>query len=232
MADTIGPVSGIPRDLLRPDVLLCVGEDPDECLAAWGGDAFTHSYRGFHAAVVDDRLHLVTPFGSTVMEALLWEILSPGVVQRILLVGTAGALGGFTGPSMEPLRVEGARPVYQCFDTHPDAVMEPSWRPKGFPGVQSISTDRFYGFSPTVQSMPAEPGMLEAWNCHGGMDGIVEMEVAAFFQFAKQFGAPALQYAAIKVVANDVSDLDSLPDGAGLAMERAVAAGLASFRDR
>lgn len=223
---TLGPVSGIPHDLLRPDVLLLVGEDPAECAAA-AGVTWQHSYRGFHAAVRDDRLVVVSPFGSTVMEALLWELLAPGVVTRVILAGTAGALGGYSGPHMAPVQVTEATSVYQSFDA-PPAPYVPSWH-LDLPEVASISTDRFYGFSPmTDDAFPAEPGLCEAWSKWGNADAIVEMEVAAFFHFAQRL-APALQYAAVKVVANDVSALESLPDGSARAMQRAVDAAWAAF---
>ena len=168
-----------------------------------------------------------SPFGSTVMEALLWELLAPGVVTRVILAGTAGALGGYSGPHMAPVQVTEATSVYQSFDA-PPAPYVPSWH-LDLPEVASISTDRFYGFSPmTDDAFPAEPGLCEAWSKWGNADAIVEMEVAAFFHFAQRL-APALQYAAVKVVANDVSALESLPDGSARAMQRAVDAAWAAF---
>lgn len=222
----LGPVACLPSALLRADVLLLVGEDPSECAPAAG---WSHSYRGFHGAVVDKRLWLVTPFGSSAMEAVLWELLRPGTARRILLAGTAGALGGFSGPAMEPLRIDGARSILQCFDSHPNAVFEPSWN-LPLPGTRSISTDRFYGFSPTAEGdMPVEPAMSEAWDRYGGDDAVVEMEVAAFYHFCRSLGGPELRYGAIKVVANDVADLDSLPKASAQAMRVATDAALACF---
>lgn len=220
---SIGPVSNLPEAMLRPDVLLLVGEDASECGTHFG--PWAHSYRGFHAQISDGRLVLVTPFGSSAMEAILWELRG---ARRIILAGTAGALGGFQGAAWTPLQVEAATPCYQSFDGPPVAYT-PSWT-LDLPGTASVSTDRFYGFSPlTDAEYPAEPGLQEAWHRLGGSDAIVEMEVAAFFHFCERFGDPDLGYAAIKVVANDVNDLDSLTDGSQRAMALAIEAAKAAF---
>lgn len=204
--------------MLRPRVLLCVGEDPADC----GVSPAEHAYRGFTARIQGDVLVLTTPFGSTAMEALLWELLRPGVVERVVLAGTAGALGGFRGRQGTAYAVGSARPAYQAFDVHEKATYAPSWNP-GLEEVSSVSTDRFYGFSTLAEAdYPAEPGLLETWQQLGSSDAIVEMEVAAFYHFCQSFGAPNLQYLAIKVVANDVADLDSLPAGAAKAMAIAL----------
>lgn len=201
--------------------MVLAGEDPSEC----GVDSWGHVYRGFHASADDNCLRIVCPFGSSAMESLLWELTRQPGLERMVLVGTAGALHGFAGPAMAPLLVASARPVNQCFESHPEAVFEPSWFPD-VPPAASISTDRFYGFSDLIEGpYPAEPGLQEAWSRWRDADAMVEMEVAAFYHFAKQFGAPDLQYAAIKVVANDVADLDSLPASSRSAMETAIEAG-------
>lgn len=218
-------MSNLPADLVRPDVLLLVGEDSTECAALLGLE-WAHAYRGFHGAVQDDRLVLMTPFGSSAMESVLWE-LAPRV-RRIILAGTAGALGGFEGQAWQPLAVASATPCYQSFDGPPIAYT-PSLQ-LDLPGVDSVSTDRFYGFSPLTESnYPAEPGLQEAWQRLGGSDAIVEMEVAAFFHYCERFGKPDLQYAAVKVVANAVDDLDSLPGRSARAMQVALDAVIAAF---
>lgn len=223
----IGPVTNLPQAFLRPDVLLLVGEDPTECGAVLG-ITWAHHYRGFLAGHHGERLVMVTPFGSTTMEALLWELLAPGKVRRIILSGTAGALGGYTGRHMEALQVTDAVSVYQAFDGPPTGY-GPSWS-LDLPAVSSISTDRFYGFSPLTEGdYPAEPGLCDAWSRWGKTDRIVEMEVAAFFHFAQRFGQPDLQYAAVKVIANDVKALDTLTSGSAEAMKVAIDAALASF---
>lgn len=209
--------------MLRPDVVLLVGEDLAICRRHMPGQAdAVHEHRGFTAEVRGGCLWVVCAFGSSAMEAICWELTRAGVVERVLLAGTAGSLEGYTGPTMVPVAVVEARSVAQCFDA-PPRTWTPSW-PLDLPGVASISTDRFYGFSPASDDLfPAEPGLLEAWGRHRKDDAIVEMEVAAFFHFMEQF-APDVRVAAIKVVANPVSDLASLTDTADEAMELAIGA--------
>ncbi len=217
----IGPVSAIPRSLVRERVLLCVGEDPEQCAPSLPA-RFTHHHRGFSAAADDQASYIVTPFGSAAMEAITWE-LAPHV-SRVVIAGTAGALDGFSGPTMRPLWVDPARTAYQAFDAPPELSWSPTLRSE-LPSVTSYSTDRFYGFSHlTDQDHPAEAGLVEAWGRARGEDAIVEMEVAAFFHFCETFGIP--EYGAVKVVANEVSDLDSLPIHAESAMAAAIPAAL------
>ena len=182
----------------------------------------THEHRGFTAEVRDGVLWVMCAVRQQRHGGHLLGVARAGVVERVLLAGTAGSLEGYTGPVMVPMAVVETRSVAQCFDA-PPRTWTPSW-PLDLPGVASISTDRFYGFSPASDDeFPAEPGLLEAWGRHRHDDAIVEMEVAALFHFLEQF-APDVRVAAIKVVANPVSDLASLTDTADEAMGLAIAA--------
>jgi uridine phosphorylase len=235
----IGPVTGILDSLMRARVLLILGEDDREVTAAVDAaqadrlprkaraTSGVHYYRQHTARVVGDLLIVTGPLGSASVEAILYELWNAGA-QRIVLVGTAGAMPGFTGAQMQPFAISLAASVLQNFDAHAKAEWAPSWSSE-LPEYKCISTDRFYGFSPRSETdYPAEPALSEAWAQWRESDRLVDMEVAPFYYYSQQF-APAKQYTAIKVVANSVTDLEALPDASGQALLLAVAAGLASL---
>lgn len=233
--ETIGPSTGLPVDMVRPDVLLCLGEEEDEfedALDATGlspGPLRTH-HRSFHGRVRDDILCLDGALGSPLVEKCLWELLSTDQVERIVLVGTAGAMPGFTGETSTAYRATPAMSVYQNFDAAPEATWTPSID-VGLPDQGVVSCDRFFGFSAMIEAeYPAEPGLVEAWNRLRDRDLMVDMEVAAFYHYAQAFGPPDLQYAAIKAVANRVDDLYALPRHSGQVMGLVVQEGVRALQ--
>ena len=226
----LGPSTAIPHEMMRPNVLLCLGEEPHE--VQWALDAAgapdataSHRHRTFHAVVRDDVLCIDGGLGSPMVEKALWELLGTERVDRLLLVGTAGSLDGFSGEAGRPYLCDPATSVYQNFDVPPGA----SWSPTldvDLPRAAIVSSDRFYGFSHEADRIyPAEPGLLEAWDRHRGEDALVDMEVAAFYHFCEQFDREGrAEYAAIKAAANRVADLPSLPQHSARTLNQVVAA--------
>lgn len=233
--DRIGPSTGLPREMVRPDVLLCLGEEEDEFESALDEVGLTPEvlrthHRAFHARVRDGILCLDGAVGSAVVEKCLWELLRTETVERIILVGTAGAMPNCSAERDVPYRISPAQTLYQNFDAHPEARWEPTLD-VGLPDKALVSSDRFFGFSNLAEGpYPAEPGLLEAWHRFRDQDLMVDMEVAAFYHYCQRFGAPDLQYAAIKAVANAVDDLDSLPERSAAALQATVAAGVDRLR--
>ncbi len=233
--ERIGPSTGLPRSMVRPDVLLCLGEEEDEFEAALDAAGLTPAalrthYRAFHGRVRDDILCLDGAVGSAVVEKCLWDLLGTGIVRRIILVGTAGAMPACTAARDRPYRISPASSIYQNFDAPPRAAWAPT-ADVGLPDFPIVSCDRFYGFSPLVEgAYPAEPGLLEAWHQYAEQDMMVDMEVGAFYHYCERFGAPDLQYAAIKAVANSVSELDALPEASAAALTATVLAAVAVLR--
>lgn len=227
----IGPATCLPQEMVRNDVLLCLGEEWSEFsesidVAGLPEAEQHHAHRTFTAEVRGDVLCLAGGLGSAVVETSLWE-LRRGGAQRILLVGTAGALPGYRGAYGAPHLMDPARTVYQNFESPPEWTGEPTWKVP-LPSKECISNDRFYGFSPAaLDAYPAEPGLQEAWSRWKDHDAFVEMEVAAFYWYAKRFGID--QYAAIKAAANPLSDLDSLPERSHDAIRAVTAAAVDAF---
>lgn len=225
----IGPATCLPNDMVRSDVLLCLGEEWSEFTSAMdhaGLDApgKTHRHRTFSAQVRDGVLCLAGGLSSAVVETSLWELSLAQNVERIILVGTAGALPGYRGAFGAPHLMEPARSVHQNFEPPHGWTGKPTWG-LSLPKKEVISVDRFYGFSPaTLSGYPAEPALREVWTKWKDHDALVDMEVAAFYWYAERFGVPT--YAAIKAAANPLSDLDSLPEASHDVIRSVVTAGV------
>ena len=137
--------------MLRPDVLLCLGEEKQEFdraldLAGFERATETHRHRTFTAELRDEVLCVDGGLSSAIVETSLWELLRPGTVGKIILVGTAGTLPGFTQTSGVPYVMDPAESVYQAFDAPPGATWSPTLN-VDLPKALCISSDRFYGFS-------------------------------------------------------------------------------------
>lgn len=218
----LGPVTRIPAHMIRPDVVVCFGEDRREwdraCRAA-GLPLGEHEYRRVHAGANEHVLTVLAPFGSPAVEALLWELFEEGDIERMVLVGTAGSLGGYAGPIMEAVVASPARQVFTSIDDPREHTC--AW-PTGLPEAACITTDRFYGMSTT--DIPCEQGLVHAWQEWRDADAIIDMESAAFYDCCRRFGPPELQCAAIRVVANEAANLAELPERSAAALEVAAKA--------
>ncbi len=214
--------------MIRPDVVVCFGEDRrewDRACAAANLPLGQHEYRRVHAGADEHMLTVLAPFGSPAVEALLWELFEEGDIERMVLVGTAGSLEGYTGPVMEALIASPARQVFTSIDDPREHTC--AW-PTSLPHVECITTDRFYGMSPT--DIPCEQGLVHAWQQWRGADAIIDMESAAFYDCCRRFGPADLQCAAVRVVANPIEDLSELPEKSAAALVVAARAAAALLR--
>lgn len=220
---SLGPATQAPHDVLRSDVVLCAGEDAGEfeaaLYAAGPAPRQLHTYRGTTFWTHGDRLAVCTGIGTGHLEPVLWELLAPGVVERMVLVGTAGTLPGAKLATMTPFLVDPALPGLSVL-----GAGEPL-RPTldlGLPGVACVSTDLFYGFSPEPP-YPVEDAVRDAFERRQGRPALVDMESHAFYWLTARM-APSVQYGAVKVAANPVTDLHALADASKEALRIAVTA--------
>lgn len=217
-----GPVTQIPADMLRPDVLLCFGEDREDwakALRAAGAEpTHEHQYRGVEAWCNDAGMAVLAPWGSAAVEAVLWELTRPGIVERAVLWGTAGSLPAWTGPADEALAVDPAQ-AHLVADM-PYAQLTRPTLAHDLTSTPGFSTDRFYGASPTGD----DPGYGDptGWAGLRDEDAIIDMETAPFYHLMERF-APETGYLSVRAVANPVSDLDALPAAATDALVVALA---------
>ncbi|HYE21911.1 MAG TPA: hypothetical protein VEA69_25955 [Tepidisphaeraceae bacterium] len=234
--ETIGSVSGIRADLLRPDMILCVGEQPEEldrAIAGLGAERGRQSFRCYRAIAYDRTCVIWSGIGTGCVEPLLYELLRKAPAERrprrIVLVGTAGAL-------RHGVEFGRAYPIAQAIaaNTALDDVDEVTPRWDGFDpasGKSAVSTDFFYGFSPKPAAGhytgptgdPAWAGRLATrFEALRARYDLVEMEVAQFYFLCRQFGDADLQYIAFKGASNPVTDLDAQTEGSFDVLQDAI----------
>ncbi len=220
----------IPADMLRPNLLVCFGEDPgDWARALEHGGAKPdrrHQFRSVHAWCNDEGLTVLAPWGSAACEAVLWELTSQPGITRAALWGSAGSLPGCRLPTGHAYAIEQAIAVHvagipEGAPSQPNMAM-----PRGVSTARAISTDRFYGCSPT--GAEARYGDSSGWDIVRSRDTLIDMETAAFYTFMQRF-APRVERIAIRALANPVEDLASMPEHAAEALQVALRGAMGCF---
>ncbi|MGB1697130.1 MAG: hypothetical protein ACPHK8_01875 [Thermoplasmatota archaeon] len=230
----LGPVTQIPASLHRKHILMCLGEDPAEfeaaLQAAGAPHVCTHAYRGFRCYVDDERLVVLGGIGVGSQEPLLWELLRQPV-DRIILTGTSGALGGFTGAA-KPHFLPTAHAAYSAMHAHPKRGFHANLASR-LPTTMAVSTDAFYGFGPAILNgeYPSEPALEASYGMYKDADALVDMETAYFYWAAPRFSTnPDLEYGAIRAAANAVTNFDEMATQSETALASAVAASWAALQ--
>lgn len=233
----LGPNTAAPRSILRPACLLCAGEDRAEFLAALdeagaGEPSAIHSFRGYEFWRFEHYCTVLSGIGTGALEPLLWEILRPGQVERIVLVGTAGSMPGAAIEAGRPHLIEEAWPAGTGIDALVSAPpLRPRWPAAStLPSTSSASTDFYYAFGPKLLDgeYPLPPGPLHDRyrEMISRNVALVEMEVAQFYFFCERFGNDRLGYVAVKAPANAVGDAAQHLASSSATLSKVVNAGL------
>ena len=226
------PVSHILPDDLRENVILCSGEVEEDLLRAFrfveGTPSRVRQYRCYKFWRHEKFTLILAGIGTGAMEPLLWEILTTGVVRKIVLIGTAGAVTG-AAPSMG-----GALPIGEAFScgTGIDGEvglepLRPRWSlPQGAHTCSIASSDFFYGYSDRVLdgSFKACQGPFrERYLQIRDRADMIDMEVASFYYFCPRFDLTGkLEYLAVKGASNALGKGDEMNHFAGSVMDDCV----------
>jgi purine-nucleoside phosphorylase len=153
---------------------------------------------------------VLSGIGTGCLEPLLYELLRPGIVRKIVLVGTAGMMPSGKAALDEACAIDQAWPAATGIDAEvAQPPLAPRWElSQDERTASAVSTDFYYGFAPAILegNYPAGQGPLKALfdeHLRRGTD-LVDMEVAQFYFFCGAYGDPALQYLAVKAAANAV----------------------------
>ncbi len=222
--------------LLHTDAILCCGEDANELLAAI--DATTdmrpvkfQEYRCYRFWDFSAFTLIWSGIGTGCLEPLLFEVLGNSPIERIILIGTAGAISsddvvlgnaylinkaylGAAGISV----VDRLHPRVPRFSADRIAASKLQSR-------STVSTDYYYGFSTdpdsrAVKLREADPVLADTLLKMWASTELVDMETAQFYHLCSLLGDKQLQFVAIKGPANKVAD----PSLAATAvLEKAVA---------
>lgn len=203
---------------LRPDVILCCGEDKGafvEALRVVGlpADPAAPDFRGFTAWTFPTLTVVLAPIGTGSVEPILNEILHAAPIQRILLVGTAGALGPRRLPKGAAHAISEAWLAGTGLDREVVAQpLRPDWPdlPADGPTASIVSSDFYYGFAPARHPgdyrhrLPALRGDFERLSA---FVDLVDMEVGQFYALCRLIPErPGLRFLAIKGASNAVEN--------------------------
>jgi hypothetical protein len=208
------PNTVVDDDLLHENVILCCGEDCTELLHAFKEyrSISIHEYRCYRFWKYDPFTLIWTGIGTGCLEPLLFEILGPGIIQRIILIGTAGALNDRTQPN-SPYVSKDAYLGCTGIIPHHEQALHPRWlgNVSHLPNASIISTDYYYGFSamrsPMVKALQeADARLANVFSKACDEVDLVDMETAQFYHLCRVLGGDVLQFIALKASSNPITD--------------------------
>lgn len=202
---------------LRPDLILCCGEEKSAFVAALRSlglsvDETTPDFRGYTVWTLPELAVVLAPIGTGAIEPILCELLAPGRVERIVLVGTAGRLAARPLPLGVGYPITEARLAGTGLDREvAGQPLRPEWPalPPG-PTASIVSSDLYYGFSPARR--PGDyrhrlPALRRDFERLSGVVDLVDMEVGQFYALCRLIpDAPGLRFLAIKGASNGVDN--------------------------
>jgi uridine phosphorylase len=242
MQTSLGPNTNAPFTVLTEQCILCAGEDRQDLSQALAESLPIQArqqwhYRDYEFWRFDDFCVIRAGLGSGSLEPLLFEILRPQILQRVILIGTAGVMPDAILGMGEPYLVDRAWAAGTAIDEEAGQLpLRPRWNClTTVPKASCVSSDFFYGFAPRIltSDYPARTQrlrMLFEQHLRLGTQ-MVDMEIAQFYYFCAQFGAGTLEYVAVKGVANAVGREGEQRLNTGKAIAASLAVALQLFRE-
>lgn len=211
------PNARLVPDQIRPDVILCCGEDKRAFVAALRAlglavDAAAPDFRGYTVWTLAAVTVVLAPIGTGSIEPILFEVLTTGRVARIVLVGTAGRLAA------RPLPLGVAFPITEAHLSGTgldrevsEQPLRPFWpEPPAGPTASIVSSDFYYGFAPAQR--PGDyrhrlPALRRDFERLSSFVDLIDMEVAQFYALCRLIpDQPGLRFLAIKGASNAVEN--------------------------
>jgi hypothetical protein len=208
------PNTQLPFGVLTRDVILCCGEDLEEfkqaVVKAFGAIRRIHGYRCYSFFRTRDAQtsFVWTGIGTGCLEPLLCEIASEPWLERIILVGTAGAVTNRTRLGAATL-IRDARLACAGVSPKSRSALLPNW-PMAEGTASIVSTDYYYGFTlnkewPARKLWAADSRLAVAVAKALRRADLVDMETGQFYHLCRVL-RPDLQFIAIKGATNPLAD--------------------------
>lgn len=211
------PNAQLRSEQIRSSLILCCGEDKRAFLHALSTLGFSvvtsaPEFRGYTTWTLPSVTIILAGIGTGALEPLLYEILTTGQPERIVLVGTAGCLRRRHLPLGVAYPIAEAHLAGTGLDREvADQPLRPNW--PDFPSGASatmVSSDFYYGFSPSLrpgdyrQRLPALRADFDRLSARADL---VDMEVGQFYALCRLIPERAgLQFLAIKGASNAVDN--------------------------
>ncbi len=206
------PVTHILPPDLHAQTIICAGEVEDELLHAFRNvpekPLHSRQYRCYRLWKYPSFTLILSGIGSGCVEPLLWEILSPGLIRQIVLIGTAGCVRPAAPALGRALPIHAAWSCGTGIDgEHGLEPLTPRWPlPEGSATCSIASSDFFYGYSDRVldgRFAACQGPFRERYLKVRDLADLIDMEVAQFYYFAPRFDRTgSLSYLAIKGSSN------------------------------
>lgn len=206
------PVTHILPAQLSERTIICSGEVEDELMHAFRNvrekPEFIRQYRCYKVWKYPSFTLILAGIGTGTLEPLLWEILRPGLVKRLILIGTAGCVLPDAPAMGRALPISRAWPCGTGIDAEVGLEpLMPNWSlPEGAASCGIASSDFFYGYSDRVLDgtfAACQGPFRQRYLAVKAMADLIDMEVAPFYYFAPRFDTGgALEYLAIKGSSN------------------------------
>jgi hypothetical protein len=206
------PVSHILPDNLSGRVILCLGEDEADLLHPFRNigkkPLNVGRYRSYKFWKYDDFTLILGGIGTGTLEPLLWEILSPCVIKKIVLIGTAGGVTERAPEKGKAMTISEAWPCGTSLDAEVGMnPVRPRWRGKVCSASCTIaSSDYFYGYSDRVLDgtfTACQGAFKERYKTIRDRADMIDMEVAGFYYFCPFFDRTGeLEFVAVKGSSN------------------------------
>jgi hypothetical protein len=197
-------------------VIVCAGEDAGELervflpVAGERPSGF-FDYRCYRFWRFESATVIWTGIGTGCLEPLLWEVIAPGIVERIVLIGSAGRLANSRVAIGEPNCISAAYSGGTSLDEEmADEPSRPRFAlPADIAPASIVSTDYYYGFTDRALdgSYPAAgAGLRRVVGKFLHACDLVDMETAQFYHFCDRFDRTGrLQFLAIKGASNEIN---------------------------
>jgi len=208
------PVSHVLPEHLNERTIICSGEIEKDLLHAFrrveDKPLFVQQYRCYKVWKFPKFTLILAGIGTGTLEPLLWEILTPGIVRKIILIGTAGCVRQEAPELGKAMPINAAYPCGTGIDAEVGLTpLGTNWPlPEGTHMCSIASSDFFYGYSDRVLDgtfRACQGPFLERYKQIRDLADLIDMEVAPFYYFAPRFAPEGtLDYLAIKGSSNSL----------------------------
>jgi len=214
----VRPNTKLEPSMLMPAVVLCCGEDEKELLFAMQECGLVSpikklEFRSYRVWKFSDLSVILAPIGTGSLEPLMSEVFSFNIVNKIILIGTAGQTNSSRTVIGKVYRIDEA---YLCGTALDREITSYPLVPNlihtdNYETATIVSTDLYYGLSESENLTKYQshfPNLNEDFRKRSKHIDLVDMEVGQFYALCRIMPEQDnVQYTAFKGPANALSNM-------------------------